>query len=318
MRLGGAMILIVSFPGDLHAERVIDRLGRYDVSLHLLDLSRFPKSARLDLRYGERSSLRYKEREGAQIDFDRVGAIWWRRPQAYDFDPAMNDIGFAATECEEALSGLWSSLDARWMNPPVLDAAAHKKTYQLRVAEQIGLRMPDTLVTNSPASAAGFVQSFDRVIYKPFAGSEQGWRETRVFGDRERASLSNVRHAPVIFQEYIPGIDYRVTLVGDHVFAASIDARDASYPVDFRMNLHGVRMSPEQLPDAVLRHLRELMQRLGLVYGAIDLRRDERTGEFRFLEINPAGQFLFVEEETGLPISQGIADTLVELSQRGA
>ena len=55
--------------------------------------------------------------------------------------------------------------------------------------------------------------------------------------------------------------------------------------------------------------LRALQRRLGLVYGAIDMRRTAE-GEHVFLEVNPAGQWLFVEERCGLPISQSVAGFL--------
>ena len=51
------------------------------------------------------------------------------------------------------------------------------------------------------------------------------------------------------------------------------------------------------------------MRRLGLVYGAMDLRRTP-DGDHVFLEVNTAGEFLFVEERTGQPISRAIADWL--------
>ena len=55
------------------------------------------------------------------------------------------------------------------------------------------------------------------------------------------------------------------------------------------------------------------MERLGLVYGAIDLRRTPE-GEHVFLEINTAGEFLFVEERTGQPIARAVADWLARPS----
>jgi hypothetical protein len=54
------------------------------------------------------------------------------------------------------------------------------------------------------------------------------------------------------------------------------------------------------------------MRRLGLHYGAVDMRRTE-AGEHYFLEVNPAGQWHFVEHRTGLPISEAIADELARL-----
>jgi glutathione synthase/RimK-type ligase-like ATP-grasp enzyme len=53
-----------------------------------------------------------------------------------------------------------------------------------------------------------------------------------------------------------------------------------------------------------------LMQNLGLVYGAIDLRLTP-DGQYVFLEINPAGQFLFVEKATGQRISAALAHALL-------
>ena len=57
-----------------------------------------------------------------------------------------------------------------------------------------------------------------------------------------------------------------------------------------------------------------LRRRLGLWYGAIDLRRAP-DGEFVFLEINPAGQWLFVEYATGQPIAQELAALLARLDR---
>jgi len=56
-----------------------------------------------------------------------------------------------------------------------------------------------------------------------------------------------------------------------------------------------------------------LLQRLGLVYGAIDMRRTP-DGEYYFFEVNTAGEFLFVEDRTGQPIARAIADWLAGIS----
>jgi glutathione synthase/RimK-type ligase-like ATP-grasp enzyme len=63
------------------------------------------------------------------------------------------------------------------------------------------------------------------------------------------------------------------------------------------------------LPPEIIAKLHELMTRLGLVYGAIDLRLTPE-GRYVFLEINPAGQFLYVEYATGQPIAAALARTL--------
>ena len=88
------------------------------------------------------------------------------------------------------------------------------------------------------------------------------------------------------------------------------------YSLDYRMDLGGARFDATDLPPRLETRLRALMDHLGLVYGAIDLRRTP-DDDYVFLEINPAGEWLFVEERTGQPITRGFASLLAELDASG-
>jgi glutathione synthase/RimK-type ligase-like ATP-grasp enzyme len=97
--------------------------------------------------------------------------------------------------------------------------------------------------------------------------------------------------------------------VGERIFAAAIHSQETDYPIDFRMSLGQANVEPAELPPRIERLLHALMARLGLAYGAIDLRRTP-DGDCVFLEVNTAGEFLFVEERTGQPIARALADLL--------
>jgi glutathione synthase/RimK-type ligase-like ATP-grasp enzyme len=136
------------------------------------------------------------------------------------------------------------------------------------------------------------------------------WRETRLLREEDIAHLETVRLAPVIFQEYVPAeVDLRITVVGDRLFPAAIYSQSTDYPVDFRMSLGQAAVSTAVLPQEIDMKLRELINRLGLLYGAIDMRRTP-SGEHVFLEVNTAGEFLFIEERTGQEITKALADLL--------
>lgn len=307
------MILIISHPDDLHARAVGTHLTMAGTEWHILNLARFPRRARMVLRYDGRSSqLGWCDDDGGVTDLDRVAAVWWRRPQPLEFEPGLHAMGFAASECAEALAGLWLALPAGWINPPLQDEAAGRKAWQLRLAGQLGLDPPETLVTTCPDTAAAFLAKLGDVICKPFAGDPHHWRETRRVAEAERAQLAQLRHAPAILQQRIDGADIRVTVVGRRIFAAEIDTSRGTYADDFRMN-RDVRITATQLPASSEDRILGLMQRLGLVYGALDFRR-EPCGRLRFLEINPAGQFLFVEEQTGQPIARALAQQLMRVA----
>jgi glutathione synthase/RimK-type ligase-like ATP-grasp enzyme len=146
------------------------------------------------------------------------------------------------------------------------------------------------------------------VIYKPFLQTFHSWRETRQLKREELALLESVRIAPVIFQALVPGsADLRVTVIGDEILPAAVDIRKMEYKLDVRLNQQAYER--HNLPDEVSEKLLALMRATGLEYGAIDLRLTP-DGEYVFFEVNPAGQFLFVEHACGLPVSGVLAGHL--------
>lgn len=309
------MILIVSSAGDLHAETVGALLTKRGAPWEILDLEDFPGRSTLSLRFPDRNERIWRWPAGRTIDLSQVTAVWWRRPRGFGIPDAIqhqDHRAFAWHECEEAIESLWAILGGvRWINHPHQDTVAHRKGYQLEVARRLGFLLPKTLITNDPDDAISFARTLapGRIVYKPFSTIANQWRETRVLDDTALAAIGQVRHAPVIFQEYIEGADVRVTAVGRRVFAASVHAGGTNYPVDFRMSLQRPLFAALTLPPAMAELVLAMNRELGIVYGAYDFRLTQ-GGDYYFLEVNPAGQFLFIEHEAGLPISQAMADEL--------
>jgi glutathione synthase/RimK-type ligase-like ATP-grasp enzyme len=311
-------ILIIAQEQDAHARAVAEQIRSLETEVVIADLSRFPQQSQLNIHYGccgERSfALTF---DGRTHDLRDFGSIWWRRPQHPQVSDELSDGThrlFATNECAEALAGLWHAVDAFWVNDPAKDHVAHRKVTQLRVAQQCGFRLPDTLITNDPAQARIFIdrRGYSEVIYKAFSALEDAWRETRLLKPNEIALLDHVKYAPVIFQEYIEAVyDVRITMVGTSIFAAAIHSQQTSYPVDFRMDMGTAAIEPVELPVDLENRLHHFMRQLGLQYGAVDMRL-RPDGEHVFLEINPAGQWLFVEQATRQPIAATLARLLVD------
>jgi glutathione synthase/RimK-type ligase-like ATP-grasp enzyme len=310
------VIAIISRPEDVHAATVLERLRRLGACARIVDLSCFPRQMALAIRYDDGGSdFALRLPDGSDLALAECRAIWWRRPQPFTLHAEIEQSDsrtFTYNECFEAFAGLWPALDAFWVNDPARDEVAAHKAYQLRVAQAVGLPIPETLITNDPQQARAFAErrGHGRTIYKAFSATEQHWRETRLLRPEELALLDSVRYAPVIFQEYIPArVDLRITVIGEEIFPAAIHSQETAYAVDFRMDMTNARMEATRLPAEVERGLRTLMTRLGLVYGAIDMRLTP-DGRYVFLEVNTAGQFLFVEDATGMPISAALARLL--------
>jgi len=105
--------------------------------------------------------------------------------------------------------------------------------------------------------------------------------------------------------------DVRVTVVGDQLFAAELSLTDGA-PIgalDWRQHHEYIRYRPCPVPSVVADGVADLVNRLGLRFGALDFILTP-DGQWVFLEINPNGQWAWIERVTGLPISAALADLL--------
>ena len=99
-----------------------------------------------------------------------------------------------------------------------------------------------------------------------------------------------------------------MTCIGDRAFAVRIDSDDK---LDWRKNYAGLRYSIIECPQIIMKQCFQLMEDFGLKFGAFDFIVN-KSDEWIFLEINPNGQWLWLEKELDIPISQGIIQYLVE------
>ena len=308
------MILIISAEQDDHTQAVLRSLKQMQAAATVLDLAHFPQQAQLAINFGARDGSHesvFSNYDG-DLTFSQCRAVWWRRPRPFLLHPEILDAAsrtFAYTECSAAISGLWLGLDAFWVNHPMREEEALRKAYQLKIAQQVELTIPNTLITNNPNRARAFVSrhGFNRTVYQSFSSSEQSWRETPLGQSQAMAELDKVCYAPVIFQERIPTqVDLRIVVIDGTIFSIAIGAHDNEHKVEHRMAVGRLRGEAFELPSLIVERIHQLMQQLGLVYGVVDLRLTP-DGQYIFQEVNPSGPWLWLEECTNLPITQTFA-----------
>jgi hypothetical protein len=306
------MILIVSFRDNRHVEAVLRHVSR---PVTVFDVADFPSRVSLEVSFSAGfERLRLAPGDGPDIPLGEVGAVWYRRERPLVLDAALTDPTsrlFAWSESTEALTGLWRALDCFWMNPPAADEAGQRKIRQLQLAQRVGLLTPKTLITNDPSSARAFVMEHleHGVIRKALRNIAEAPRSTALVTVEDLTRIGDVRYAPVTFQEFVPAdVDLRVIVVGNEIFAAAIRSKP-EHQTDYRMGIASAEFFPYRLPDGVASALLELHHKLGLVYGASDFRVTPE-GQHVFLEVNPAGEYLFASERTGQPVPQAIAACL--------
>jgi glutathione synthase/RimK-type ligase-like ATP-grasp enzyme len=215
---------------------------------------------------------------------------------------------------------LFAALDVRWLPGPLhLLRRADNKHLQLRLAAQLGFRIPSTLMSNGPEELLAFHRRHDGCVIDKQPSvmlartqGENVMRYSQMVSTRDIAYARRLRYSPMLFQRYVEkAVEIRVTVVGTRVFAAEIHSQSTAHTrhdwrrYDLKHTPHVVHA----LPAAEASRCLALVEKLGLRYGAVDLILTPQ-GEYVFLEINPNGQWLWIERRTGLPISDAVADLL--------
>lgn len=323
------MILILTEPQDPHADAVEAELHRLGARVCRFDWGEFPLSAALSIgwRGGHKRVQLTRGRE--VIDLSECTAGWLRRPNKPRVSPNITDPrlrGYAEDECFQVIQDTWNALELPWLPGPIAAVRrADNKQLQLQLAASLGLEVPPSLITNDPDAFLEFYREHEgRLINKQpsvtFAASQRTggelMRYTQPVTTRDVGYARRVRHSPMLFQAQVAKkFELRITVVGQEVLAAEIHSQSTRRTqLDWRH--YDIGHTPHRvhdLPDPVRQACLELVARLGLRYGAIDMivTPDDR---YVFLEINPNGQWLWIEEETGLPIRDAICSELINPS----
>jgi glutathione synthase/RimK-type ligase-like ATP-grasp enzyme len=219
---------------------------------------------------------------------------------------------WASAEARGGLGGLLAAVP-RWLNDPGRMEHAEYKPVQLAAAARAGLATPRTLITTDPDAAREFVAGLARAVYKPFRGSVRSADGTRFIYTSPITAAEiddSVAHTAHQFQEWIDkDHEVRLTVVGDRYFAARLTGRSADARVDWRSDYDSVDYAVTEVPDGVRAAVAAMLADLGLRFAAMDfvVRPD---GRWYFLDLNPNGQWGWIEHHTGLPICAAIADAL--------
>ena len=246
---------------------------------------------------------------GLRLDLERVAAAYVR-----PYDPlGVPDIAKAgplsaegrhAIALYEALR-LWGEMtSALVVNRMSAMASNGSKPYQLELIRAAGFAVPETLVTTDPEAAAEFCDRLGTVVYKSVSGVRS---IVSRLTQKKRAQLDAVAVCPTQFQEYVRGIDYRVHVVGDDVYACELVSEADDYRYSERQGAAVIRRQTV-LPMECEHRCRALAASLDLPVAGIDLRRAP-AGEWFCFEVNPSPAFSWFDAPD-CRIAKGIAALL--------
>ena len=317
-------VLILASGRDVAAERVAADLAVRGVPVVRLDAAQFPGHVAMSATIGPgdrwRGRIDMVDSRRQVLDLASVGAVYYRHPEQFVLDTRMSgpERAFAFREARRGLGGVIQALaHCMWVNNPLAAARAEYKPVQLAAAAEIGLAVPQTLITSDPLAAHKWAKSLGRpLIYKPLGGIWHGDEDqvrvlyTTPISDPEELLDEAISRTAHLFQEQIPkAFEVRAVVVGNRVFAIKIAAGSEAAKTDWRSDYDSLIYAEPKLPDELSAKLVALHRQLGLTYGAVDLICDT-SNHWVFLETNPVGEWGWLTEQTGAPIAAALADEL--------
>ncbi len=313
-------VLICTQQGEQQIESVCENLRRMGANPVIFE--RYRNDQFMAYHYGKTTSAVFRTEDNEYPLNSKTFPVVWYRPKPVILSEIPGEIGrieekFCMQEWRVILQSLEIFLSSsHWVNSISASLKAANKTYQLKLALEIGLQIPQTTITNDAAQALKLFQD-NRVIYKTLSGfysMKQAIYTNEITYEQVLKNKEAIAMAPGIFQKCIEkSHELRITVVREKIFIVKINSQlqiDSS--IDWRRSPKPEHQEFGELSEKTKRKLLMMHKTLGLIYAAYDFIVDTEGNEI-FIECNPSGQWLWLENDLELGISKAMADTFLSM-----
>ena len=305
------MIIVIGSKEEAHSEYIHNLLLSKGEKAAYLDTRKIPNDFITSWYTTDKNTKGSIYLDNLKVNFEEIKSVYWRWHYGITIHPDSNSKEelFKASMLEREfvcyLDSIFKNIDCLWVNS--LNAInMHKtKAHQLHLMAKNGIRVPKTLITNDKEELKSFVENYKGdLIFKPVRGGAHTEKFDLQYLHDEK--INNLKYCPVTFQEKLEGVDVRVYVVGDKIFAAEIRTTE----IDFR-NDPNAEIVPVDITEHVKNDCFKIMEMFDLNFTGIDIRHNPETDEYVFIEANPSPMFIHFEKKTGFPVSETLAEMLI-------
>lgn len=314
-------VLIITNTTDFTADYVVRSLDAINASYYRLNTDEIGVYVYLSFDFSDDKYILYDKFRDITLDILSFKSVYFRRPTL----PTINDNGlsldekqFILLEERQTLEGLYKILgNAYWISDVDSIRRAENKIYQQLLAKEIGFSIASGMITNYPTEFMRFTEANNDCIVKPIYSGQIGWPEMKQIVYTSKLgnipTPAQIEFCPSYVQQRLnKKYDIRVTVVEETIFAVRIHSQsNPETLIDWRVGDNILKHEIIDLPVEVKNQCVTLVKKLNLKFGAIDFVETE-DNEYVFLEINPNGQWAWIQTQTGMPISDKIAELLTD------
>lgn len=314
-------LLILTYEEDPHAKSVCNYLEKREIEYFIVNTDKL--IGNYEITFHSESLIYSISDKSKKINLDEGWNIWNRRvmdpelPEGFPKD--LEDIIF--TETERTWEGMLFSHNGTVINKPQSNFAANNKIDQLRFVQNYGkgIIVPETILTNNPEVLQEFYDKYQQICHKlqkaALVQRDNEYLTTynNLVSDNNMKHSDLIRRNPNLFQRYIDKkYEIRITALKDEVVGIAIHSQDSDQSkIDFRRyDFENVPYKKVELPQNIIHFCRDLLEHYNLSFGEIDMIYTPNE-EYVFLELNPNGQWLWLELKSGYNLTKDIAENLI-------
>ena len=312
-------VLLLTNKDDVTTDFIVLELKRLNVMFYRFNTEELSKSVQVELDFENNRYILFDRIENKEYNLLDFTSIYFRRPELplyNDSNLSEGEKSFLQVEIYYTLEGIYRLLSNKhWFNNVYAIRNAENKIYQLLVAKEVGFKIPTTLISNRYEGIDRFLKYGNHIIKPVHNARIMDKKCPRIVYTSEITQMVSKDEAEFninyLQNKIEKKCDVRATFVGHKCFAVAIDSQVLQETrIDWRNGEHLLEHTPITLPHDIQEKCLKLMSNLCLNFGAIDFILD-RQGNYVFLEINPNGQWAWIEHLTGLPISKEIVKCLI-------
>lgn len=330
------MILIITNKGDIHCNPVIKHLQRNGDKYFRLNTESLLTDYLISFSYKDQSVDLHIENKinGKTLSSNEVISVWERRPNSPVLPEINNEKIKLVVEDEANELTKWIRhffINCRMIGSSVWDRPNESKLRQMDLASRVinelrsEIKLPHTLLTNSKKDLEQFSNNKKEIVLKPISADglmlddklEIPFTSRKVNSKNINViTQDDLELCPSFMQEYVEkNYELRITVIGEKILCCKIDSQKlpkGNGREDWREGYeHGLSEVEEWIdcPDEIQEFIILYMQKMNLNFGCFDFIY-AKNNSFYFLECNPNGQWMWLEEDLGIPISESIANFL--------
>lgn len=318
------MILIITNKDDVTVDFIVKELQVRDVQYYRLNTEDIPDKIHVNFDLNQNTFMLVDKIKNIKFNLLSFSSVYYRRPLLSDFDyienVSLQELNYLRSEITYILEGIYKVLRNKyWLNDVYSIREAENKIYQLQMAQEVGFRIPTSLISNESEQVYNQKRKCNNdCIIKPIkSGNMKDVNHSKVvfttkLSDEQFENNERIESFPIFIQENVhKQFDLRITVIGNTVYTAQIHSQlEKDSEVDWRKGQQILEHSNHELPTEIVGMCIELTKKMNLNYSAIDMILD-KNGNYIFLEINPNGQWAWIEKRLDFPLSKRIVDMLL-------